>query len=176
MLLRKINSVISLLITALLLCHAIILSVWMLSKGAVHISGNAAPWILTVLVALHAFISLDLAIAAHEGAEKRKVRSYGKLNRATVFQRISGILMLVFVPLHVANFSGFLHLPKIVFAIVPIVFFTIVLVHIAVSTSKALITLGIGNARFIKIVDVVAKVISLATLIAALTGFYTFIV
>lgn len=173
MLLRKINAVISLLITLLLLDHAIFLSVSMLS-GAFPVSSNAVPWILTVLVALHVFISIDLAISAHQGTEKRKVKSYGKLNRATIFQRISGVLMLVFVPLHVANFAGFLHLPRIVFVTVPIVFFTIVLAHAAVSTNKAFVTLGIGSARFIKVVDIVVKVICLVTLIAALTGFYTF--
>jgi hypothetical protein len=148
----------------------------MLTCGAVYIPNDVVAWILTVLVALHVFISIDLAISAHQGTEKRKVKSYVKLNQSTLFQRISGILMLVFVPLHVANFAGFLHLPRIVFAAVPIVFFTIVLVHAAVSTSKAFVTLGIGNARFIKVVDIVVKVICLATLIAALTGFYTFMV
>ena len=167
---------ISLLITLLLLNHVILLSVAMLTGGAVYIPNGAVAWILTVLVALHVFISIDLAVTAHEGTEKRKVKSYGKLNRATIFQRVSGVLMLVFVPLHVANFAGFLHLPKIVFATVPIVFFTIVLVHAAVSTSKAFVTLGIGSARFINVVDIVVKVICLATLIAALTGFYMFMV
>ena len=60
--------------------------------------------------------------------------------------------------------------PKIVHAM----FYTIVLMHAAVSTSKAFITLGIGNAKFVKVVDIVVKVICAATLIAALTSFYLY--
>ena len=51
-------------------------------------------------------------------------------------------------------------------------FFTIVLTHIAISTGKAFITLGIGNAKFIKVVDIVMKVICGATLIAGVIGIY----
>ena len=57
-------------------------------------------------------------------------------------------------------------------AILHPLFFAIVLAHVAVSVSKAMITLGIGNAKVIKVVDVVMKVICIATFVAGIIGFY----
>ena len=175
MLLRKINAIIGLLTTLFLLDHAIFTSVWMLSRGSVEQNTPIAPWILAGLMAAHAFISIYFAFSAHEGAEERKVKSYPKMNGAAIFQRISGILLIVFAALHIAGASGAMQPPLIVHTILPPLFFTIALVHTAVSTEKALSTLGIGNAKSIKVVGVVVKLICAATLIAAITGFYLYV-
>lgn len=174
MLMRKLNAALSLLTTVLLMDHAIFLAVWMLSRGSITKSVGVAPWILAGVVSVHAVISIYLAIIAHRGTEKRKVKNYVKLNRSTIIQRVSGVLMVIFTPLHIASAAGFMHPPKIVHAMVLILFYTIVLAHIAVSGSKACITLGIGNAKFIKIADIVVKIVCAVTLVAALTGFYLY--
>lgn len=175
MLLRKINAIISLLTTFFLLDHAIFTSVWMLSKGNVEQSAPIAPWILAGLMAVHAFISIDLAISAHMEGGKGKYKSYPKMNRATIFQRVSGILLIIFTALHIAGASGAMQPPQIVHTILPPLFFAIALAHTAVSTDKAFITLGIGNARFVKAVGVIMKVICAATLVAAVIGFYLYV-
>lgn len=175
MLLRKINAIISLLTTLLLLDHAIFTSVWMLSKGSVEQSAPIAPWILAGLVLVHAFISIYFAVSAHEEGEKRKVKSYLKMNRATIFQRVSGILLIVFSALHIAGASGAMQPPHIVHTILPPLFFAIALAHAAISTDKALITLGIGNANVIKVVRIVVRLICAVTLIAAIVGFYLYV-
>jgi hypothetical protein len=175
MLLRKINAVISLLTTLFLLDHAMFTSVWMLSKGSVEQSAPVAPWILAGLMEVHAFISIYFAVSAQEEGEKRKVKHYPKLNGATIFQRVSGILLIVFTALHVAGASGAMQPPHIVHTILPPLFFTVALAHTAVSTDKALITLGIGNARFIKVVRVAVRLICAVTLIAAIAGFYLYV-
>ena len=174
MLMRKINAGASLLTAALLLAHAIFHAVRMLSLGAIEKSGAIMSWILFALMLTHAFISIDLAISGHEGAEKRKCNSYPKLNIATIFQRFSGLALVLFTALHVAGAAGFMTPPPLVHAIVPAVFFTIALAHTAVSISKAFITLGIGNAKFVKVLDIVVKVVCVSTLIAALIGFYLY--
>ena len=176
MLLRKINAVISLLITIFLLVHAILISIWALSRGSVPEPSGFMPWVLTGLVVIHAFISIDIAISGLMNGEGRKCKKYHKLNASTVFQRVSGFLMILFIGLHIAGATGYSQPPKVVHAILPVLFFTLVMAHIVVSTSKAFITLGIGNARFIKIVDVVIKVICGIVLIADVIGFYIYLV
>ena len=174
MLMRKINAGLSLLTALFLLDHAIFNAVRMISRGTIEKGGTFMSWILFGLMLAHAVISIDLAITAHSEAEKRKCKSYPQLNLSTIVQRISGVLLIIFAALHVAGAAGLMSPPPIVRAIVPAVFFTIALMHVAVSTSKAFITLGIGNARLVKAIDLVVKVICVATLITALIGFYLY--
>lgn len=175
MLLRKINAIISLLATIFLLNHAIFTSVWMLSMGRVEQSAPVAPWILAGLMALHAFISICLVISGYMDGSYGKGKHYPRMNRSTLFQRVSGALLAIFAGLHIAGASGAMQPPQIVHTIVPPLFYAIALTHVAVSTDKALITLGIGNARFVKAVGVIMKVICAATLIASVTGFYLYV-
>ena len=175
MLPRKINAVLGLLSTFLILDHAIFNAVWMLSRGGVEKS-TYMSWALAGLVLIHAFISIDQAISAHTGVEKHKCKQYPKMNVSTMIQRISGVLMVIFAGLHVAGATGYLQPPKMVHAILPILFFALVFAHVVVSTGKAFITLGIGNAKLVKVIDVVIKVICVATFIADITGFYLYLV
>ena len=175
MFLRKVNAILSLICTILLLDHAIFIAAWMLSRGSIPKSADFMPWILLGLMVIHALISLDLAISAHADTEKRKCKNYPKLNSATIAQRISGVLMILFTGLHVAGATGMMQPPQIVHAIVPPLFFTLALAHTAISTSKAFITLGIGNAKVVKAAEIIIKVICAATLIADVIGFYLFV-
>lgn len=175
MLLRKINAILGLLSTLFLLDHAIFISVWMLSEGRVAQGAPFAPWVLAGLLAAHAFISVYLAISSHMEEETHKCKQYPRLNRATVFQRISGVLLILFTVLHIAGASGAMVPPYVVHTVVPPIFFAISLAHAAVSTDRAFITLGIGNVRVIKAVGVITKVICAATLIAAVSGFYLYV-
>lgn len=171
MLLRKINATLSLLTTVLLLDHAIFLSVWMLSRCSIAKAENFMPWVLAGLMAIHAIISIVLAILGHKGVEKRKCKEYPKLNVSTMIQRMSGIFMLLLLGLHIAGAANHFQ-PKILHAVLHPLFFAVALAHVAVSTSKALITLGIGNAKVVKIVDVIIKVLCVGTFIAGVIGFY----
>lgn len=171
MLLRKINAGLSLLTTVLLLDHAMFLSVWMLSRCSIEKSANTLPRFMMVAMVIHGALSIVLAILGHKGAKKVKVNTYSKLNIQTNIQRATGILMLLLIGLHIAGAMNHFQ-PKMLHAALHPVFFAVALAHIAVSTSKSLITLGIGNAKLIKIVDVVMKAICITTFIAAVVGFY----
>lgn len=171
MLLRKINAILSLICTVLILNHAIFLSVWMLSRCSIAKTENVMPIVIMILVLLHAIISIILGILGHKNAEKRKTKEYPKLNVSTIIQRVSGVLMLLLLGLHIVGASNY-YQPKILHAILHPLFFGIVLAHVAVSVSKAMITLGIGNAKVVRVVDVVTKVICIATFIACTIGFY----
>lgn len=171
MLKRKINAGLSLLATFLILDHAIFFSAWMLSRGAIPKSADFLPWVLMGVVLLHALISIDLAVTAHMETGKRKGKNYAKMNRATNVQRITGVLMCLLLGLHIAGAANHFQ-PKMLHAVLHPLFFATVLVHVAVSTSKALITLGVGNAKVVKCVDIIVKVLCAATLVAGVIGFY----
>lgn len=168
---RKINAAISLISTILILVHAIFYSVWMLFRAGFAKMSAYPSRILVVLMMVHAIISIVLAILGHKGAEKRKCNNYPKMNKQTYIQRISGILLILFIGLHIAGALNHFQ-PKILHAILHPLFFIIALTHVSVSTSKAFITLGIGNAKFIKIIDIAIKIICVLTIIACIVGFY----
>ena len=103
--------------------------------------------------------------------EKRKSRTYLQMNIPTYVQRVTGILMILLVGLHIAGAKNHFQ-PKMLHAIVHPLFFAVALTHISVSVSMGMITLGIGNAQTVKIVDILLKVLCAATFIAAIIGFY----
>jgi hypothetical protein len=78
--------------------------------------------------------------------------------------------------LHVLGTVGVIQPPQAVHAILPPLFFTVALMHTAVSTSKAFITLGIGNVKTVKVIDITIKVICALTLVADIVGFYLYLV
>ena len=175
MLLRKINAGVSLLTTTLLLFHAISIAFWMLSRGEIARPSGLISWVLAGFMVLHAFISIDLAISAHMDGGKNKGKKYALLNRETIVQRVSGVLLILFTALHIAGATGAMTPPPAVHAVVPVLFFAMALAHAAISTSKALITLGIGNARFFRIATIAVKVLCGTTLVADVIGFYLFV-
>ena len=125
MLLRKFNAGLSLLSTLLLLDHAIFLAVWMLSRGTIPKSADFLAWVLMGLTLLHALISIDLVVSAYVDSDNHKAKSYAKLNLATIIQRISGVLTMLFMGLHIAGATGLMQPPKLVHAIVPPLFFVV---------------------------------------------------
>lgn len=175
MILRKINAILSLITTAMLMNHAIFNAVWMLSRGGIAHTANSMPWILFALMMIHAVISIVLAVLGHKGAEKRECNGYANLNTSTYIQRASGVSLILLTVLHIAGTAGFLQLPPIVHAILTPLFFAIVLMHTAISTGKAFITLGIGNAKLFKTIDVAIKLVCIAIWLADVIGFYLFL-
>jgi hypothetical protein len=170
MVLRKVNAVLSIVCTVLILYHAIFLSVWMLSRCSIAKIENFTSFMLMPLVLAHAIISIMLGVLAHKNEEKRKYKEYPKLNAATILQRVGGILMILLLILHIVGAQNH-YQPKILHAVLHPLFFAVVLSHVAVSGSKAMITLGIGSAKAVKVVDLVIKVICVATFIASVIGF-----
>ena len=129
------------------------------------------PIALMVTTALHAVLSILLVIFGRKGAEKRKCKSYPKMNSSNIMQRVTGIGMLLLLGLHIAGAANHFQ-PKILHTIMHPLFFGVCSMHIAVSVSKAMITLGIGNAKTVKIVDIIIKILCAVIWIASVIGFY----
>ena len=176
MFLRKLNAGFSLLTTVLLLSHAIFNAAWMLSRGSFVKPAIPLPRLMFVVMMLHAILSIVLAILGHKGAEKRKCNGYANLNRLTYIQRVSGVSLILLTVLHILGTVGVLVPPRAVHAILPPLFFTVAMLHTAISGGKALITLGVGNAKVIHVADIALKVICGLTLIADVIGFYLYLV
>ena len=170
--LRKFNAGLSLLVTFMLLMHAIMLAIWMLSRGALAEPNNPMPFIMAMLTVVHALLSIGLLIAGNKDRTSIKGRHYPKQNVPMIIQRVSGVLLLIFSWLHIAGTVGIMTPPPLVHDIVPPVFFTIAMAHVVISTPKAFITLGIGNAKFIKALSIAIRVLCLVVLIADIAGFY----
>ena len=162
MILRKINAVLSLFTTVLLMDHAIFLSVWMLSRCSIEKSADFMPKILVALMMLHAILSIILLIKNRKGSEKNKYKKYSELNIETYIQRITGVLIILMMGLHIAGAANHFQ-PKILHAIFHPLFFAVALAHSAVSVDKAFVTLGIGSAKFIRAISVAMKIICCAT-------------
>ena len=170
--LRKANAILSLITTMLLFYHAISLAAWMLSRGLIRRGSIITSFVMIGFFVVHAIISIVLIISSNKGRKKTDGNHYFKLNRATLVQRISGVLLILFTWLHIAGTIGIMTPPPLVHAIVPPLFFTLVMAHVAISTSKAFITLGIGDAKFVKEADALIKAVCLITLVADVVGFY----
>lgn len=169
--LRKLNAVASLITTILFLNHAIFYSVWMLFRGGIRRPAEAIPWILVVMAVVHAALSVAMAVLAHKGEEKRKYRTYAKLNAQTMIQRMTGILMLFFLIVHI--FGAATHFQyKVIHSVCDPLFFAVVLAHTAVSTGRAFVTLGVGTAKFIKVFNLFMAILCGVVLIASAVGFY----
>ena len=175
MILRKINSVLSLITTFLLMDHAIFNAVWMLSKGTVSKS-TTLSWVLVGFMAVHAIISMSLGMSANRVPVSATEKSYPQNNVVTIIQRVSGMLLILLTVFHVLGATGVMTPPTIVHAIIPTLFFAVALAHTAISTSKAFIGLGIGNAKVVKVIDIAVKVVCAATLVADAVGFYLYLV
>lgn len=171
MILRKINALVSLLTTALLMKHAVFLSIWMLSRGSMAKADNGMPFVLAALMVIHALISIILGILVHKGTKKQACKSYPKMNIPTIVQRATGIMMIVLLGLHISGSANHFQ-PKMLHAVIHPLFFAAALAHTSISASKAMITLGIGNAKTVKVVDAVMKIICIATFAASVVGFY----
>lgn len=174
--LRKINAVLALATTVLLLMHAISVAVWMFSRGKIiPIGGHTLPKVLIWVAVSHTVLCLLFMVFANIDKKIKKGRTYAKLNVPTMVQRISGVLLIIFTWLHIAGAKGIIPIPDVIYAILSPLFFLLVMAHIAVSGSKAFISLGIGNAKFIKIIDICIKAICIVTALADIIGFYYFV-
>ena len=171
MLLRKINAWISLATAVLLVGHAMLGAIEQLSRHRIPVP---APWMSSVLMGLmitHAMLSIMMVLSHLEEAGERRYRTYPNQNSATYAQRLTGVLMILLFALHYLGASNGLQ-SRILHAILHPLFYAVVFAHTGISTNKALITLGFGNAKAIRVIGVVVRVICVTTLIVGVSGLY----
>ena len=122
---------------------------------------------VAVCFVLHAILSVVGVAVLHDS----KSVAYKKLNIRTVLQRISAVLLILLLPLHIFSFpllkssaGGFGY---VMVEAAQIIFYATLFCHVVVSFSNALITLGwLSDIKKKRIIDVVVLVICVIMLIA----------
>ena len=147
--LRKINAAVSLLSTLLIVIHGGYDAFWMFFRGKIPTLPKVIAIILMITVLIHIILSITIIIFGIKESKGKKGKLYKKQNIKTLLQRIFGILMLVLIPLHGAWMWNRLS-PKILHSFIHTIFFIAVYGHIAISTSKAFITLGLVTIGLLK--------------------------
>ncbi len=118
--------------------------------------------------ALHAILSMIIVFVMHDS----KSVAYKKLNIGTVMQRISAVLILILLPLHIFSFSLLKSsvggIGYVLVEAAQIIFYAMLSCHVALSFSNALVTLGrLSDIKKKRVIDVVVCVICLLLFIAA---------
>ena len=80
-------------------------------------------------------------------------------------------LMILLLVIHLVGSNTHFQ-PQVLHAVLHPIFFAVALVHFAVSASKAFITLGIGTAKLVKVVDVLMAILCGTIFVASVVGFY----
>ncbi len=147
MILKKINAAVALLSVLLMLAHIIygVFTYVAFYYNPFLTKLLAIPFI--ILVCIHAVLGMLSVFLLGDGTRADR---YVKLNMGTLLQRVSAALIFPLLILHINTFSlmgkaaenGRTYMIILLVA-AELLFFTCVIVHVAVSFTKAFITLGI---------------------------------
>lgn len=168
---KKTNAVLTLILTPVIIIHLITASLQCafgcLPMSLVRIPARAAM----LFFLLHAALSFVILFFRHDGACLSK---YGKLNRRTVMQRASALMMTLTIHFH----TGALGLlftgeplstgRRILITVVELLFFESITSHLSFSFSRALITMGLlRSEKTEKQVDGAARIATILLLLTA---------
>ena len=170
--LKKVNAVLSLMCTFLIIVHGLYDSIWMFCRGKMPLLPATIPLFLMLLVVLHAILCIVSAVVWGKNKKNKNEKFYRKENFKTIIQRASGMLMLLLLVFHVIGMNNHLN-NRIFHSIIHPIFFLVVYVHIIISFSKAFITLGIGNAKSIKIINIIICFVCILLFIFSVIGLYS---
>ena len=157
---KKWNARLSLLTTALLLIHegyqlcAYLTFYYNPTLSAISDCSAAGCFVL------HGILSAICVFALHDA----KAIAYKKLNIRTLLQRISAVMIILLLPIHIFSFSLLQSsaggLGYILIEAAQIIFYAALSCHIAMSFSGALITLGrLSDIKKKRVIDAVVLVI-----------------
>ena len=139
----KANGYISLLVVLTLFIHTIYELVTYSIMFYNPIATKTFGYVLGALVVIHGTLSM---INVYGRADSKRIR-YKKLNIKTFLQRASAFLIIVTLPIHIMAFgilqSNAFGVIYVITEIVNALFLVAVYIHVAISFSKALITIGV---------------------------------
>lgn len=166
---KKINSVISLLIILTITGHIVTTMVYLLTGFRIEILSNIFARGTYGLVLGHILLSVGMLIFKHDA--KPVPGKYTRLTLRVWIQRGSGLFMLILLHAHISQMVKVLNAKpidepgKVVFLLINILFFATIFTHVAVSFSRAFVSLGIITD------DQIINKIDVATYIVCAVGF-----
>ena len=181
MALKKVNAIFAWILIILLMIHISTTVCYMLTGWYDLTLFTISARAVTVVCIAHVVLSLGIVFFMHDGANYSK---YGGLNKRTIIQRASGLVILLLVHPHVKLFASFIyeHVPlsipkKILVFAVEGLFFSAVFLHLGTSFSRSLITMGLlRTERGEKAADLAAKIVCVAGCAVALIALLYFLV
>lgn len=179
MAIKKINSILSLLTILCFLAHSGYSAYSYLTLYYNPSLTKLFSIPLMVLVCIHAVLGMLTVFLLSDGT---RLDLYPKENIRTIIQRVSAALILPFLFLHIKLY-GLLktageegQMPLFILLIAAqVLFFATVYIHIAVSLSRALITLGVLTSRKMqkgidRIVYILCVILFLAVIVCVIKG------
>lgn len=171
--LKKLNAILSLATLASLLVH-LIYSVYAYLRFYYNPElTKTFSLIVMVLTCLHAVLGMGIVFLSGDGS---RLSDYPKQNVRTILQRVSAALIFPLLFLHTKTFDllrGFAEkgawFPFYLMIFVEVCFFGTIILHVAVSITRAFITLGwLQSEKTMRILDRVIWVIcALAFIVSA---------
>lgn len=164
---KKWNARLSLLTIVLLLIHE---GYQLYAYTAMYynpVLSKVTGYSVAAALGLHAILSIISVFVLHDA----KRITYKKLNLKTVLQRVSAVLIVLLLPIHILSFgllkSSVGGVGYILTETAQILFYAALFCHIVLSFSNAFVTLGIlSDMRKKRILDIVVAVVCVILFIA----------
>ena len=176
--LKKINALAGLVATLLLLCHAGTMTLSLYTGWYNYPVCKTFAKLIFLFVAVHIICSLIILFFYHDGSE---TGLYKKANTRLILQRASAILMMLLIHTHTKAYK---HMAtgttlttgqSLFFLIFEILFLCTVMLHVSMSFSKALITLGIlSSPAKAGVLDKIILILCILLAIASCGGVASF--
>ena len=168
---KKVNAVLGLTIIVLFLIHIMYEIYAYLTFYYNPVLTKIIAYSALAVTGLHVLCSIYTVYVSHD---KGRGMKYPALNIRTLLQRISAVMIVVLIIIHMNTFSILSKTSEtnravfVLVLIIQIVFFASVLLHVAVSVTNALITLGlITSDKVRKTLDIIIWIVCALIFIAA---------
>ena len=165
---KKTNAVLGLITIFLMTAHAVYQMFAYITFYYNPLVSKLTGFILLGVVVLHVILSMLIVFTKTDSVTV----TYKRRNIRTVIQRVSAMMMVILLPVHVFEFELLKRnagsAVKYLIELTLILFYDALMLHISMSFSNALITLGLlEDMKKKKIIDTVVLIISIAIFTAA---------
>jgi len=166
--LKKINAMLSFITALLALAHTVIMGLTMI--GVIGFNPVFSVIGIALLVVFSIHIALSLIVMFFTSGDGFK---YPKLNISTIEQRLSAILLLLFVHFHMNNYfaNGNLVKQSVLGLVTELLFSVIIMSHFMPSLEKGLTTLGLYGKTAVTIIKIIALACFIFSIVAILIYF-----